>query len=578
MKFNLIPALLLSIATFIVHLSNAQSFEWASAIVGDDHVNMHAIVPDAAGNVFVTGDFEGTVDFDPGVAELMVSSSIDDSYGDIYVNKLDASGNLVWSRTFGSTGESLERGLSLVLDATGNVYVCGMFAGTIDFDPGPGTAIHYCGGVRDGFVLKLDADGNFVWVREIGGSGYDQANALALDSSGNLCITGTFANTATFDSGTGEVLVVTTGSQHPFVCKYDLDGNLLWVKNFGAESAFVSWALAIDASDHIYTTGHFSDTGDFDPGAETFNQTSYGGPDIYLLKMDTNGNFNWAKQMGGTDTISGGSPITDWGYSLAIDAENNVLLAGHFKGSASLDPNSSSVTHISEGSVDAFVCKIDEAGNLMWINQYGSASFDEGRAVATDIDDNVYFSGFFSNTVDFDSGASEFTMTSNGSKDVFITKLDSNGQIVWAKQIGGNSGVSNRCISTNVAGDMVYVGIEFFDTIDFDPGAGEFIVADTNGACALKLGPEGNSINEHASLLQTLPYPNPSNGPIVLELKTPCNFLTASVHNQLGQQVLQKSFSNSKRIELNIVGADGLYSVVLKTEKGLMYSYRIIKE
>lgn len=579
MKTTTLKLSILYLSTLWLNSLHAQSFEWASAFVCDDHVNIHALVPDFEGNVLVTGDFEGTVDFDPGVAELLVSSTENtDATSDIFINKLDAAGNLIWSRSFGSSGDYLERGLSLVPDASGNVYICGMFAGTIDFDSGPGTANLNCGGDREGFVLKLDSDGNFGWARKIGGSGSDQANALALDLSGNLCVTGTFSNTATFDSGSDPVTLVTSGSQHPFICKYDPDGNLLWVKNFGGQSAFVSWALAIDGSDNIYNTGHFSTTADFDPGDEIFNLTSTGGPDIYLLKMDTNGNFVWAKQMGGSDEISGASPITDWGYSLAIDTENHVLLAGHFKGSAALDPNSSNATHVSEGSTDAFVCKIDEAGNLMWANQYGSTSVEEGRSLAVDIYDNVFFSGFFSNTVDFDAGTSEFNLTSVGQRDVFIAKLDSNGQLVWAKQIGGSSNDSNRCISVDATGDGIYIGVEFSNTIDFDPGEGEFILANANGACAVKLGPNGNSINEHTPLLQTLPYPNPSAGNFIFELANTHHTVSVDVRNQLGQLVLQQSFTQTRSFELVIPGAAGLYFVELHSDEARGNNYKVLKE
>jgi hypothetical protein len=153
MKSHLLPTLLTSIAMFWALTFNAQSLVWASAFLGVADINMHATVPDDAGNVYSTGSFDGTVDFDPGPGEYNVSSV--GVNADIFITKINASGNLLWVQIFGSSADGQERGLSLALDVSGNLYACGMFLGNVDFDPGEGVQLLSGGSVREGFVLKL---------------------------------------------------------------------------------------------------------------------------------------------------------------------------------------------------------------------------------------------------------------------------------------------------------------------------------------------------------------------------------------------------------------------------------------
>ncbi len=555
---------LLSLVLFCATHLHAQTFEWASAITCPaNNTNMHYILPDANGNVFVTGNFEATTDFDPGPGVMNLTSAAEE---DIYISKLDAMGNLLWVRNYGSPASGLERGVSMVTDASGSIYVCGLYAGTIDFDP-PGAPTTYCSGSRDGFLLKLDADGNFSWVRRMGSDGSDQANALTLDPSGNICMTGKFTNTATFETGSGTTTLETSGSTDTFICKYDTNGNLLWVKNYGSDNP---WSVAIDNSGNIYTTGYFSTTADFDPGDGTFNLTSAGSYDIFISKLDGDGNFIWAKQMGGT--------VQDEGSGIAVDADGNVVVTGFFMGTADLDPGDAiNTSNESNGARDVFICKLDGDGNLIWANQYGSTAPDEGRGIATDMYGNISASGFFANTVDFDAGADEFNLTGDV-RDVYIMKLDGDGQLMWVTTIGGAGAVSNRSVYTNPAGDIVFVSVEFFDTVDVDPGVGEFVIPNTQGACVVKLNSNGNSVGEHMSIVQSMPYPNPTNGHLIFELTNMQNNVMAIVRNQLGQEVALEPLGTISRAEVFIPGAGGVYSVELLLGGVASESFRVVKE
>src|SRR3990172_3536641 len=186
---------LLITATLFCFIANAQTptFTWAKGMGGPGFDISYSMKIDASGNVYTTGLFVGTSDFDPGVGTFNMT----DASGGIFVSKLDASGNFVWAKQMGGTGS--ENGYSLYLDVTGNVYITGRFGGTADFDPGVGTFNLTSAGADDIFICKLDVSGNFVWAKRLGGTGTDYGNAITLDGSGNVLTTGYFQSTVDFD-------------------------------------------------------------------------------------------------------------------------------------------------------------------------------------------------------------------------------------------------------------------------------------------------------------------------------------------------------------------------------------------
>ena len=237
----------------------------ASAFGGTSTDNGNAIAVDAAGNVYTTGYFQNTADFDPGIGiSNLTSASLNGN--DVFVSKLDSSGNFVWARSFGGT--STDTGNAIAVDAAGNVYTTGYFKGIADFDPGAGTSNLTAVGNQDVFVSKLDSSGNFVWAKSFGAGSDDDATGVAVDASGNVYTTGTFRSTVDFDPGAG-VSNLTAVQPDVFVSKLDSSGNFVWAKSFGGTSTDNGNAIAIDASGNVYTTGYFYVTADFDPGAGT---------------------------------------------------------------------------------------------------------------------------------------------------------------------------------------------------------------------------------------------------------------------------------------------------------------------
>ena len=438
-------------------------FGFASGMGGTGNEGGNGIAVDASGNVYTTGTFTGTADFDPGAGMANLTSA--GGISDIFVSKLDSAGNFVWAKAMGDTG--WDAGHGIAVDLSGNVYTTGFFEGTVDFDPGVGTAELTGTADADIYVQKLDSAGNFVWAKAVGGLERDQGRGIAVDSSGNVYTTGFFDGTVDFDPGVGTFDLISTrvGSfgGDVFVQKLDSAGNFVWAKGMGGSYVDHGLGIVVDTSDNVYTTGVFQDMADFDPGPGTFNLISEGGNDIFVSKLDSAGTFVWAKAMGGIDG--------DEGDGIAVDSSGNVYSTGFFEGTVDFDPGAGTADLTSAGSLDSFVQKLNSAGIFVWAKAMGGTDPQGGSGIAVDTSGNVYTTGSLEGTADFDPGSGTANLTSAGLNDIFVSKLDSAGDFVWAKAMGGTSFDVGLGIAVDGSGGVYTTG--FFDgTADFDPGAG----------------------------------------------------------------------------------------------------------
>lgn len=444
----------------------AQVYDWAKGMGGIYNDVGNSIAVDSSGNVFTTGYFEAVVDFDPGPGTAILSSA-SFSYADIFISKFDPDGNFLWVKQIGGTG--YDYATSLVLDDSGNVYTTGSFVGTVDFDPGSGTA-NLTSAIADIFISKLDSDGNFIWAKQIMGvpSGGGAGTSIVLDDSNNIYLTGVFEDTVDFDPGAGIANLVSAGSGDIFVSKLAPDGAYIWAKRMGGGEIYsdVGNSIAVDVSGNVYVTGEFWATADFDPGPGTANLTSAGDEDIFISKLDSNGNYLWAKRMGGT-------LFGDEGQSIAVDADGDVYTTGRFWGTVDFDPSVGSANLTPAGMWDIFISKLDTDGDFIWAKQMGGANFDIAYSIFLDDSNNIYTTGFFNDVADFDPGAGTANLTDQGGPDIFISKLDSDGNYLWAKKMGGTDDDRGHSIYVDAHGSVYTTGFfQSTSTADFDPGPG----------------------------------------------------------------------------------------------------------
>ncbi len=398
---------------FISKLDAAGNFVWAKHLGGSQADYSFSIVLDNTGNLYTTGLFHGTSDFDPNAGVFNLTST----GGDTFISKLDTSGNFVWAKQVDSPA-NFNLGITLALDASGNVYGTGYFGGIADFDPSASIFNLTSSGNFDIFIWKLDVSGNFVWAKRMGGTDDDIGNTIKVDDSGsNIYCTGEFRSTVDFDPNGGVFNLTSSGSSDGYISKLDSSGNLVWAKKIGDVGDDRGLSIALDNSNnYVYVSGDYSGTTDFDPGAGINNLTSAGGEDIFITKFDMSGNFVWAKGMGG-------SGLEEPGYNIQLDSSNDVIITGWFSGTSDFDPGGGIYNLSSAGFTDAYIAKLDAAGNFVWAKRLGGTFNDKARGLTLDSSGNIFTTGNFSTTVDFDPGTGIFNLTSAGDTDVFIHKM-----------------------------------------------------------------------------------------------------------------------------------------------------------
>ncbi len=423
-----------------------------------------SIAIDGSGNAYITGFFAATVDFDPGVGTANLTSA---GERDIFLAKYDASGNYVFAKRFGASYYN-DQGNAVAVDADGNAYLTGYFQGTVDFDPGAGTANLTSAGSFDTFLAKYDASGNYVYAKRIGGSSSDEGLSVAIDGNDNAYLSGYYSGTADFDPGPGTANLISVGSYDAFLAKYDATGNYVYAIPLGGTSTDYGNSIALDGSGNPYLAGYFRNTVDFDPGIGTANLISVGDKDIFLAKYDAEGNYVYAIGFGGSSD--------EQGKSVAIDASGNAYLTGIFKGTADFDPGAGTSNLTSAGDFDIFLAKYNATGDYVYAKRMGATDADYGLSIAIDGSNNTYLAGYFTGTVDFDPGSGTVNLVAgSGNENAFIGKYDASGNYIWAGLLGGYSyaGMSERGVAMvrDSQGNLFIAGI-FEGTVDFDPGAG----------------------------------------------------------------------------------------------------------
>lgn len=432
----------------------AQSLRWAVQLGGGPVAFPNDVTVDAAGVVYTVGSFQGTADFDPGSGTFNLTSA---GNSDAFISKLDGNGKFVWA---GRMGGSFQDGANgVVVDSSGSVYITGGFLGTADFDPGPGV-LNLTSFGADAFVCKLDSAGALVWARKLGGTSTDGADSVAVDAAGNVYTVGVFQGTADFDPGPGTFeLTADPGSSDAFVSKLDQDGNFVWAGRLGGIGS-QGFVKVVEAQGNLYMAGSFNGVVDCDPGPGSFNLTSTN-QDVLMVKLDSAGGLVWAKSFTGAEDQGS----TD----MVVDGNHGIHVSGQFRATADFDPGPGTFNLTSAGDIDAFVCKLDSAGNFVWARRLGGVESESAQGVEVDDNGSVWSVGYFRATADFDPGPGTFDLTPSGSFDSFLSKLDRDGNFVWAGRWGGLSSNIPHDLAGDAAGNVFAAG-SFFGAADFDPG------------------------------------------------------------------------------------------------------------
>lgn len=402
-----LPALLWLAASFSVH---AQSWQWATSPSAGYGAGS---VVDSAGNVYVTGRFSGTATFG---ATTLTSLG----FTDVYVAKLTSTGTYEWAVRAG--GSNADDGVGVAVGDSGNVYVTGGFSsGTATFGATTLTLL----GSYDVFVAKLTPAGAWQWAVSAGGTNADFSSAVAVDSSGTVCITGGFTSlTANF----GATTLTNGGDYDMFVAKLTTGGSWQSATRAGGTGFDYGSGVAVDGSGNTVVAGYFSGaTATFGATTLTNAGTIAGSYDVFVAKLTAAGTWQWAVRAGGTDY--------DYPQRMAVDATGNVYITGGFASSTvTLGP--STLTNANPGSADVFVAKLNSSGTFQWATRAGGNAADDGIGVAVDSSGSVYVTGGFnSDSISF--GATTLANANADSADVFVARLTPAGAWQWAVRAGG---------------------------------------------------------------------------------------------------------------------------------------------
>ena len=440
---------------------------------------------DVQGNRFVTGSFEGTVDFAPNqslVGDMDILSSLG-SGTDAFVAKYDSAGSLLWARRMGSPDSTTsgdpyidnqsfytESGVSLSVDEAGNAFVAGFFEGTADIG---GQALTSAG-LNDVFLLKLSPSGTFDWATRLGTSTTD------------------FLSTESVALGVGDGVYLSTRaaglSQQLF--RYDADdGAVVWQKTL--ETPLGIAQLATDEAGSLYVTSSFKTSFDVDPGSGVNIISATGNgilPSVastFLLKLNGQGEFVWAQTIQSIPTPS----AYNVPRSFAIDNDGSILIAGNYSGLVDFDPSVTGFSQlpINDGSQpllsNKFLLKLNSDGGYLWARAFESS--DPGyvyQEMELDNANNVYLAGRFKGTIDLDPTETTALFTSANAlsaslDDSYAVSLTSEGQFRWATRLG-NTGADVTVSGIEVSStNQVSLYGNFHGGVDFDPNSGTQVLS-----------------------------------------------------------------------------------------------------
>jgi hypothetical protein len=418
-----------------------------------------AVAVDGQGRTAVTGHFAGRTDFGAGSVTSYTHPTLGATV-DVFVAEYSASGAHLWSRVVGSDGP--EEGKGIHTDPSGNVLVTG-YQGSYSVNYGGGAQFNRGG--NDIFFAKYSSTGSWIWSKTIGGTGYDQGNAITADGAGNVYATGYIgAGSGGVDFGGGALM--SAGMYDVFVVKYSPTGQFLWSARFGGSGNDTGMAISTDAGGNVFVIGSFEGTASFGGG----NLSSSGQRDVFVAKYGPSGQHLWSKKFGGS-----GDEV---GYGLAVDTAGDVFISGKFQNSVNF--GGSNLT--SAGGDDIFLAKLSGAnGGHIWSKSMGAASGDASLGVDVDAVGNVYMTGYFTGSVNFGGGA----LSSSG-LDVFVAKYTSTGTFSWARRFGGFDTQIGNAVAAASTGEVSVTGY-FASTIDL--GTGVLTTAGAYDSFVANIGP-----------------------------------------------------------------------------------------
>lgn len=542
------------------HVGGAQNVVFANGVGGAQFDQAMGVAIDGAGNVITTGYFSGIADFNSSVSDSNITSQ---GSNDIFVVKNDSAGNFMWAFGLGGALDEFNYS-SPVTDAAGNIYICGVYSDTVDFDPSVNgiyklTAV----GQYDGFIAKYNSNGGFVWAKSFGGLFNDDVYYLYSAANGDVLFAGSFDTSADLNPDTAAVTTYNSiGGADIFFGRIKSSGILTWLHAIGGTDYDHANSITENYLNQVVLQGSFNAYIDADPnvGIHIIYGTNSPG---FIAQYSAGGNFLWA---------NGFNALTP--FSCTTDLAGNIYTCGYINGNTDLDPGPDTNKIFLLGSFDGYVAKYDINGNYINAFGIGSNNFDVAYGISLINNNQLVVGGYFNNSADFNPAAGVTNaLTSYGMSDVFVAQYDTTLNYIDAFKAGSADFDFCRNIAVGADQSLVIAG-GFSATADFDPGAAMLALtsAGSRDGYTVKYGNLPTPVKHITGPVNGFAvYPNPATDYIFIESDMNLTGKSLGIYSTEGRLVAKTKMHEPVLNKISVADLQsGMYFLIPENQKDIM--------
>ena len=420
-----------------------------------NYCDVKSVATDSSGNVYVSGLYAhstGNWTVGNGITLPSTGTTIYDYRS--FILKYNSGGTIQWAKSIASTSQSRSGGI--VVDSSGNVCVVGRYETSSAVSLGLdtyGNSVSLPVTTSNGFIIKYAANGTIKWAKNLATTIPSEGDeSIAVDSSGNVYISGSYYSSSSVSLGNGISLVAGTNNQS-YIIKYNASGTAQWSNSISSSHGVYALGIATDSSGNVIVTGYYnsSSTASVGNGLYLPSTASFPARDAFIVKYNTSGTAQWANSI--NDSGSGDLK----GLDIATDSNGNVIVTGHYNGSPSFTPTISLPS--SQGYANPFIVKYNTSGTIQWANSVPTTYFDgHGRGITVDSNGNIYACGDYESFSAVSLGNS-LSLPSTSSKYGYIIIYDTNGTAQGFEVIQGSNGVNLNGITLDASYNITVCGV-----------------------------------------------------------------------------------------------------------------------